>query len=153
MGFSLSLPSLTDAPAFRCATQPFGPTIAMKSLSFLITVSLVASMAASVQGTMCYFCLGVNNDTCITDPSAVAIQMSCSSGMCNVLRTEIKTPDLGTTVTTFIQTCSTDLCNTGDGRSPGTINAAKSVTTTAAQVGTFTSLMYLITHLFSFGTQ
>lgn len=53
--FSLSLPSLTDAPAFRCATQPFGPTIAMKSLSFLITVSLVASMAASVQGkTTCY---------------------------------------------------------------------------------------------------
>lgn len=38
---------------------------------------------------------------------------------------------INSTVTTFIQTCSTDLCNTGDGRSPGTINAAKSVTTTA----------------------
>merc|ERR1712137_295903 len=111
----------------------------MKTPSLFIVAGLLVSMSTSAQGLMCYSCTGRDNDGCMTNPEIAARRVSCSSGLCSIVRNK-KFDGSGSQVTlirdchssvsassassssgnggasSFAQTCSTDLCNSGDGR-------------------------------------
>ncbi|KAK4015159.1 Uncharacterized protein APZ42_032296 [Daphnia magna] len=104
-----------------------------------IIVAVLVMTISVVSGLQCYSCEGRDNEMCGREPTR-ANRITCATNeMCNVLRTE-RSDFSGRTVTysrgcrqsafagavggngvgvsTSSQSCSTDLCNTGDGLGP-----------------------------------
>ncbi|XP_046646965.1 uncharacterized protein LOC124337001 isoform X2 [Daphnia pulicaria] len=104
--------------------------------SLVIIVAVLAVTISTVSGLQCYSCEGRENEMCGNNPTR-ANRITCATNeMCNILRTE-RSDFSGRTVTfsrgcrqsafagavggngvgvsTSSQSCSTDLCNTGDG--------------------------------------